>query len=71
MHVDINPGDRAATCQGLMSVKDIILEGGDWILLHRCDTCGFERKNKVQSGDNRDKLIALKKHLVDQSIHGR
>lgn len=70
LHVDINPGDRASNCQGLMSVKDIVLEHGDWIILHHCDKCGFERKNKVQSGDNHGKLIALKKKLVEQSIHG-
>ena len=70
MHVDINPGDRASHCHGLMSVKDVFLDHGHWILLHKCDICGFERPNRVQPSDNLTKLAQLKEQLVNQSIHG-
>lgn len=63
MHVDINPGDRASTCCGLMFVKDIILNHGAWVLVHKCEKCGYIRNNKVQSEDNQEKLAELKKKL--------
>ncbi len=58
-HVDINPGDRQATCQGLMEPMSVEIKGHDYILLHRCQTCGFIKKNKVSPDDNREVLIKL------------
>ena len=60
-HVDINPGDRAASCQGLM--EPIRLEPKD-IIVHRCQRCGFERKNKLSPKDNREKLAQLIEELA-------
>lgn len=65
MHVDINPGDRAATCGGLMVVKDVLLDHGSWVLAHHCERCGYERNNRVQDNDNMEKLALLKKQLND------
>ena len=50
-HVDINPGDRAATCQGLMEPVEVELKGGEYVILHRCIECGFEKKNKASKED--------------------
>jgi hypothetical protein len=58
-HVDLNPGDRQATCHGLMEPVALELKGHDYILLHRCQRCGFNKKNKVSPDDNRDVLIKL------------
>ncbi len=63
MHVDVNPGDRASDCHGLMSVKDVLLDHGNWVLLHQCDKCGHERKNKVADNDNQENLASLKEDL--------
>lgn len=51
-HVDVNPGDRAAECGGSMLVIDITLEHGKLILLHRCEKCGHERRNKTHPEDS-------------------
>ena len=58
-HVDVNPGDRAATCGGLM--EPVALEGGspEYTLVHHCTQCGHTRKNKVATGDNQEALIAI------------
>jgi hypothetical protein len=58
-HVDVNPGDRAASCRGLM--EPLALEGSlaHFKILHRCVVCGFERRNGVEPQDDRDTLIAL------------
>lgn len=58
-HVDVDPGDRAAACGGLMA--PVALEGTspDYVILHRCERCGFERRNKVQENDAEDALLSV------------
>ena len=58
-HVDINPGDRAAVCGGAMEPVGVELDGSEYIILHRCVACGFERKNKTTKGDNFDAMLQL------------
>ena len=58
-HVDIYPGDRGAVCGGMMKPVRIEMKGQEWFLLQLCLTCGFERKNKVVSEDNRNALFKL------------
>ena len=41
-HVDVHPGDRAATCGGLMEPIGVSLEHGSYRILHRCVACGRE-----------------------------
>ncbi len=59
LHVDINPGDRASTCKGVMFAVGYEIKNGAEFILHRCQKCGFERKNKVAPNDSRKALIAL------------
>jgi rubrerythrin len=58
-HVDINPGDRKCECKGLMEPVDVLQKDGDYVILHQCKVCGFERKNKFQEGDNFDALLEI------------
>lgn len=58
-HVDINPGDRMEDCHGMMAPVRVETKGDQYILLHRCEKCGFERKNKVGKGDNFDTLSKI------------
>lgn len=58
-HVDINPGDRAADCGGLMKPVRVESRGTEWYLLQACKSCGFERRNKVAPEDNREVLLEL------------
>ncbi|MBI2343444.1 MAG: RNHCP domain-containing protein [Deltaproteobacteria bacterium] len=46
-HTDIDPGDRAATCRGLMTPVHAYYLSGTITLVHRCARCGFERENKI------------------------
>jgi hypothetical protein len=62
-HVDVNPGDRVATCRGLMEPVGVEARGDTYTLIHKCERCGFERKNKVSPHDNFDEVIKIsKKH---------
>ena len=65
LHVDVNPGDRAAGCGGIMdAVKAIPDPRAGFILVHRCRVCGALRRCKAAYGnvpapDDVEKLIAL------------
>ena len=54
--MDVNPGDRASECHGLMEPVDFDLKKG---LLHRCTICKFERYNKIQMLDDYDMIVQL------------
>ncbi len=60
-HVDVNPGDRVQACQGLMKPVSVESKEGEYIILHKCVRCGFERKNKTVKGDNFDALVKIVK----------
>ena len=60
-HVDINPGDRASECQGMMQPIRVEMEKGDYMLTYRCIKCGFLRRKKMEREDNFDEVIKLAK----------
>lgn len=59
-HVDVHPGDRAATCLGMM--RPVSVEGSTgagYRIRHRCEVCGHEKINDADSIDSPDALVAL------------
>ena len=58
-HVDVNPGDRAEPCQGLMAPVAVSQQGGSYRIQHRCQLCGNERWNKSAPQDNFETLLKL------------
>lgn len=58
-HVDINPGDRAETCGGMMEPVRVELEHGERILIHKCEKCGAIKRNKASNNDDFDALLKL------------
>lgn len=58
-HVDVNPGDRAEVCGGLMKPISVIKKGDEYSVVQQCLRCGFERKNKVLSGDDFESLLKI------------
>ena len=63
-HVDINPGDRAAQCGGLMKPIEVIQSAGTYILTHKCIRCQYIKKNKLARNDSMDAAIALAENLA-------
>lgn len=51
-HVDVHPGDRAATCGGLMRPVAYAEANGEYTLVHRCEVCGYEKRNRVSPNDD-------------------
>lgn len=64
-HVDICPGDRAEECGGLMEPVDLELKDGKYIVIHRCQKCGFIRRNKICDDDNFEAVLALSRQKTN------
>ena len=58
-HVDIFPGDRAEECNGLMKPEIAGENGGEWFIIHKCQKCGKEQKNKTSKDDDFDEIIKI------------
>ena len=53
LHVDIEPGDRAAVCGGIMEPVAVwVRRGGEWAIIHRCRRCGVLSSNRSAADDN-------------------
>ena len=60
LHVDGRPGDRAASCGGMMEpVAVSVRRGGEWAIIHRCRDCGALRANRIAGDDNELVLMSL------------
>lgn len=65
LHVDINPGDRANPCGGILRpVKVEPDPRRGYVILHRCDKCGAISRNRAAheasvQPDDEDLLIRL------------
>ena len=60
-HVDINPGDRAEECCGIMKPIGLENKNDVFYIVHKCQKCGAIKRNKAQKGDDFNKLIELSK----------
>lgn len=69
-HVDIFPGDRLESCGGLMEPISCVKENGQERLVQRCRSCGKVRKNKVQSEDDFEALLALARKRAKTDLPG-
>lgn len=58
-HVDISPGDRAGECHGMMEPTGIEKRGKDYIIVHKCQKCGFVKKNKAEKNDSFQIIIQI------------
>ncbi len=53
-HVDINPGDRENSCQGLMKPIDAYFKSQEWYLNQECQECNAINVIKVLPEDNQE-----------------
>ena len=60
-HVDTDePGDRQSTCKGLMEPIGVFTRRtGEYVLVHKCTKCGFERYNRIAGDDDFEKVTKL------------
>ena len=58
-HVDNNPGDRSATCGGMMKPVSVIPDGERFIITHKCEICGKTKRQRTSDDDNIDAIIEI------------
>lgn len=71
-HVDINPGDRANPCQGMMKPIGIYTHARKkYVVLHQCVKCGQKTKSKAiirdkNATDSSDLIIEFSNRPIDE-----
>ncbi len=63
-HLDINPGDRASTCKGILEPIDIEKSKDTYKIIYKCNKCGMIKKNKIAEDDSFDKILEIMKNKV-------
>ena len=58
-HVDINPGDRAESCGGLMKPVSVLKKGGNYVLSHLCIKCSLKRPVNSAKDDDFDAIVGI------------
>ena len=59
-HVDVSVGDRQSTCRGVMHpIGKLYKKDGEEMLVHKCEKCGFIRKNRIAGDDDWDLVERL------------
>ena len=62
LHVDINPGDRANSCMGIMRpIRTEPHSRKGFLIIHQCEKCGAVVRNRAAygKGDMQDDLSLL------------
>jgi len=58
-HLDINPGDRSNTCQGLLKPIGIEKFKNTYKIIYKCQKCNEYHKNIMANDDDFNKIIEL------------
>jgi DNA-directed RNA polymerase subunit RPC12/RpoP len=58
-HVDVNPGDRASDCKGMMKPVRAEYLHGAYTITYRCERCRAEKRNKASEQDDKELLLQL------------
>jgi len=58
-HVDVNPGDRAADCGGMMEPVRVEKKGEKYLLYYICKECRHQFRVKSAPEDNLEQIIKL------------
>ncbi len=65
-HVDINPGDRAEECKGLLEPIGVNLQSKKgYVIIYKCQKCGAIRKNVAARDDNMKIIIKLSANPIE------
>jgi len=58
-HVDVNPGDRAAKCAGMMEPVRAEAKSGKYLLYYICKECGYKFRVKSLLEDDFEVIMKL------------
>jgi hypothetical protein len=69
-HVDVNPGDRASSCGGLMRPVGVYHNRKSFIIAYECEKCHAKKNVIAASGDNEELLFELAGHTTSTVLSG-
>jgi ribosomal protein L37AE/L43A len=58
-HVDINPGDRMASCGGMMRPMSLVGSSPNYRIVYRCEKCGAAKTVSAVQPDDEAVMIEL------------
>ena len=61
-HVDINPGDRANECKGLLKPIGIEKYKDTYKIVYKCQKCKQQHRNIIAKDDDMDEIISISKN---------
>ena len=64
IHIDINPGDRACKCLGILEPIGIEMKRETYRIVYQCKKCGERRVNVAAKDDNKKLIIELSSRPV-------
>ena len=62
-HVDINPGDRANTCLGMLKPIEIEKYKDTYKIVYKCEKCKEIHKNIIAKDDNYDTILKISANI--------
>jgi hypothetical protein len=65
-HVDVNPGDRASACKGMMKPVEVENKKGTWMIVNECVVCGYRKRNSLSKHDDINVAAAIAKAFADK-----
>ncbi len=71
VHVDINPGDRKASCGGLMKPVAIKKKGEKYIICYLCLKCDYKYEVKMAKDDNLEEIILFSTNIINDDRKGK
>jgi rubrerythrin len=63
-HVDVNPGDRQASCGGDMEPLGVEIKSGEKVIYYKCQRCGLAHRVRASAEDNFEAIIKLSASLT-------
>src|SRR3954465_5393084 len=67
-HVDIEPGDRANDCRGLMRPVDAVTAKDGYVLTHECVKCGTRMRCRTSDGDSLDTILRVVREKAERTV---
>lgn len=66
LHVDINPGDRANGCKGLLvPIFATFTNNKGYVITYKCEKCKVEHNNKCANDDNFATILKVMNHTYN------
>ncbi len=59
IHVDINPGDRACSCNGTLKPVSVDKKKDNYKIVYKCERCRQIKHNIMAKDDNLEELLRI------------